>query len=163
MLIRTLLLPALLTAVTGLAAATPEWGVQGALAVPTADLSSSAGLGLQGGANAKWNFGGGHGVMGRADLTLYSGKDGANDSSFGVAADYTFHPDRNARGVYFLGGLSFLTYSAGHGTGSVNGFGLDLGVGYDQDRHIGYQIRYTTHSINSATLASLNLGITYTF
>ena len=159
----TLLLPALLVAGTGLAAAAPEWGFQGALAVPTADLSSSAGLGLQGGANGRWDFGGGHGIMGRADLTLYSGKDGANDSSLGVAADYTFHLDRNRRGVYFLGGLSFLTYSAGHGTGSVNGFGLYLGVGFDQDRHIGYQIRYTTHSINSATLASLNLGVTYTF
>ena len=82
----TLLLPALLVAGTGLAAAAPEWGFQGALAVPTADLSSSAGLGLQGGANGRWDFGGGHGIMGRADLTLYSGKDGANESSLGVAA-----------------------------------------------------------------------------
>ena len=160
MRIRTLLLPTLLAA-GSLAAGTPEWGIQGALAVPTADLADSAGMGIQGGANAKWDFGGGHGIMGRADMTLYSGKNGSTDSSFGVAADYTYHPEHNGRGLYFLGGLSLLNYSAGHGSSS--GLGLDLGVGYDQDRHIGYQIRYTTHSIDSATLASLNLGVTYTF
>ena len=160
MRIRILLLPAMLVA-GSLAAASPELGVQGALAVPTADLSDSAGLGIQGGANARWNFGAGHGIMGRADLTLYSGKNGSTDSSFGLAADYTYHPDHNGRGVYVLAGLSLLSYSAGHRSDSA--LGLDLGVGYDVDRHIGYQIRYTTHNINSATLASLNLGVTYAF
>jgi len=146
-------------------AAEPVFGVQGALAFPVNDLTNVANLGLQAGGHGRWDFGGGHGLMARADVTVFGSKDGASTTSFGAGADYTWHPDRNRRGVYLLGGVSLMSYGISfHGhSDSKNGLGLDLGVGYDFDRHMGIQARYTTHNIDHATLATLNLGVTYAF
>ncbi|BDU72741.1 outer membrane beta-barrel protein [Mesoterricola silvestris] len=146
-------------------AAEPVFGVQGALAFPVNDLTDAANLGLQVGGHGRWDFGGGHGLMGRADITIFGSKDGVNTTSYGLGADYTWHPDRNRRGVYLLGGVSLVSYSlSGHGhSDSKTALGLDLGVGYDLDRHVGLQARYTTHNVDSVTLAALNLGVTYSF
>jgi len=146
-------------------AAEPVFGVQGALAFPVNDLTNVANLGLQAGGHGRWDFGGGHGLMARGDVTVFGSKDGASTTSFGVGADYTWHPDRNRRGVYLLGGVSLMSYSiSGHGNSdSRTALGLDLGVGYDLDRHVGIQARYTTHNTDHVTLAALNLGVTYSF
>ena len=48
-----------------------RFGVQGALSLPTNDLSDNANTGLQLGGHAKWDFRHGHGLMARADLTFY--------------------------------------------------------------------------------------------
>lgn len=150
-----------------LAAATPQWGVQGALAFPQGDLSDSASVGLQGGGHARWDFGQGHGLMARGDLTLYGQRHGFSDDSLGIAADYTYHLDRNRRGLYFLGGLSLVDYhwDARDGRSHTDTvLGPDLGVGYDLNRNVGLQGRYTFHSASgSSSLDSLNLGVTYTF
>lgn len=146
-------------------AQTPRFGVQGAISAPTNDLSNAANLGLQLGGHAKWDFRGGHGLMARADLTLYGSKDGLSTTSFGGGADYTYHVDRRQTGFYFLAGLTILNYrvSGSGDTDSSNGLGIDLGVGYDMDRNLGLQARYTTHEQDGATLSALNLGVTYTF
>jgi len=163
------IMPALIVIASGafLLGATPEYGVQGALSFPTGDLSDSASVGLQGGGHAQWNFGSGHGIMARADLTLYGQHHGSSDTSVGFGGDYTYHLDQNRRGLYFLGGLSVLDY---HWTDQYGyshtdaSLGPDLGVGYDLDRHVGLQARYTFHSgANSTALNSLNLGVTYPF
>jgi hypothetical protein len=165
---RKVILPLVLAIASGafLAAAQPQWGVQGALSVPTGDLSDSANLGISGGGNAKFDFGRGNGLMARGDLTFYGQKDGFSDSSAGVAADYTYHLDHRQRGIYFLGGLSVLDYRWSRSDGSnydSSALGLDLGVGYDVDRHVGLQARYTAHSVSDSELDALNLGVTYTF
>lgn len=160
-------IPALLTLATGasLFGEQPQWGVQGGLSVPSADLSDSANLGLTGGGNGKWNLGRGHAVIGRADLALYGRKNGNSDSSVAVAGDYTYHLSRNQQGLYFLGGVSVMDYSWSRqdNSRSDTALGLDLGVGYDLDRNVGLQARYTTHSVSGGTLDALNLGVTYTF
>ena len=144
----------------------PLFGVQGALSFPGGDLSDTAGLGLQFGGNARWAFGGGHGLMGRVDYTYYGQKNDINTSSLAVAADYTFHLDRTRHaGTYLLAGLNMMNYDLGYpdGTTNHNTLGLDLGLGYDVDAHLGYQLRMTTNSFNSQTMSALNLGITYSF
>jgi len=150
-----------------LAGATPQWGVQGALAFPQGDLSDSAAVGLQGGGHARWDFGQGHGLMARGDLTLYSQRHGFSDDSLGAAADYTYHLDRNRRGLYLLGGLSLVDYHWSTRDGQSHSdtvLGPDLGVGYDLNRNLGLQGRYTFHSASSSSnLNSLNLGVTYSF
>lgn len=155
----------LATAGPGLSAQDARFGVQAALAFPVNDLTDNAGLGLQVGGHVRWDFGSGHGLMVRADVTFYTSKDGASTTSQGVGADYTYHFDQNRRGFYVLAGVSMMSYNTSvPGTSFTNnGLGLDLGVGYDVHRNLGLQARYTTHSIDGATLSSLNLGATYTF
>ena len=64
-----------------------------------------------------------------------------------------------------LAGLSDQNYHTGFPDFSRNdnGLGIDLGVGYDLDRHTGLQARYTTNSFSGYTYSALNLGVTYTF
>jgi hypothetical protein len=167
MSIRTaiLTLAALALSASALKAEEPRFGVQADLSLPSNDLSDVANLGVGFGGHGRWDFGHGHGLMARADVTLYGSKDSFSTSSFGAGADYTFHLDRTQRGVYFLAGASFLSFSTsgyGHSV-SNNGMGLDLGLGYDADRHVGFQARYTTHSVSGGTYSALNLGVTYTF
>lgn len=148
-----------------LAAQTPRFGLQGALATPIGDLSDFANLGLQIGGHGRWDFGQGHGLMGRADLTFYGTRNDFNASSLGIGADYTFHPDRNPRGLYFLAGVSVQEYRLDHPERNYNdsGLGIDLGVGYDLNRNLGLQGRVTTHPFKNSTMTALNLGVTYTF
>jgi hypothetical protein len=101
--------------------------------------------------------------MGRADLTFYGSKNSVNTTAIAVGADYTYHFDRNRRGVYFLAGASFMNYNFSGGPSSRSGLGPDVGLGFDASRNLGFQIRYTTHNLDHATLGSLNLGATYTF
>ena len=161
------LLPLLLTGGVGLAPAAEDahFGIQGALSIPSADLSDNANLGVQFGGHGRWNYGQGHGLMGRVDLTYYGDKYDISTSSLGAAADYTFHFDRRPRGLYVLAGLSLDGYSRNTPTGKLNdnGLGLDLGVGYDVDRHLGLQARVTRFAFDQATMTALNLGVTYTF
>lgn len=146
------------------AADPPALGVQAAVAFPVGDLPDVAKPGILLGGHGRWDFGGGHGLMARADLGLYASKDGASTNSFGAAADYTYHVDHNRRGLYLLAGVSFMNYSISRGSSaSRSGFGPDLGIGYDLTRNLGIQARYTTHSLDGATMASLNLGATWTF
>jgi len=140
-------------------------GVQAALAFPVGDLGDGANPGVQGGGHAAWDLGEGHGIMGRADLTLYSKKNDTNITAFGVAGDYTYHFNRNQTGPYVLAGISYTNFnpSAVGSHGSDSGFGLDMGGGYELDRHLGLQARLTTNSADHGTMTSLNLGVTYRF
>jgi hypothetical protein len=146
-----------------LAAQDAQVGGQAALAFPVNDLTNIAELGLTVGAHARWDFGHGHGLMARGDVALYGSKNGFNTNSYAAGADYTYHIDHNRRGLYFLGGLSFMTYSVSHGGSNHSGLGISLGAGYDLTRNLGLQMRYTTHSVDHGTFSSLNLGATYTF
>lgn len=146
------------------AAEPPAVGIQGALIFPVGDLTNAASPGIQLGGHARWDFGRGHGLMARADLGLYGSKDGTKVTSFGGGADYTYHVDRNRRGIYFLAGLSFMNYEVSHGgSASRSGFGPALGLGYDHTRNLGFQLRYTNHNLDGASMGSLNLGVTWTF
>lgn len=140
-------------------------GVQGALSLPTSDLGDNASTGLQLGGHAKWDFRGGHGLMARADLTFYGRNQGVNVTDAAIAGDYTYHFARRQEGPYLLGGLSlhsFRTSVPGYAQ-SDSGLGLDLGGGYDFDRNLGLQARYTTNNLNDMVYSALNLGVTYTF
>ena len=148
-----------------LAAQDVQFGVQGGLTLPAADLSSNASLGLTGGGHARWYFREGHGVMARADLNLFSSNGGTNVTGLGVAGDYTYHLERRPAGLYFLAGLnqqSFHSSFTNHSR-TDSSLGLDLGAGFDLDRHLGFQGRYTTNNFSSLTYAALNLGVTYSF
>jgi Outer membrane protein beta-barrel domain len=140
-------------------------GVQGALSFPTNDLSDNASTGLQLGGHARWDFRGGHGLMARADLTFYGQSNSISVNTIAVGADYTYHFQQSQRGPYLLAGLSQQNYHTSFPDFSRNdsGLGIDFGVGYDLDRHLGLQARYTTNSFSDGTYAALNLGVTYTF
>jgi len=148
-----------------LSAQTPRFGVQAGLSMPTNSLGDNANAGLQLGGHAKWDFKRGHGVMGRADLTFYGQNHDIDVTNLAAAADYTYHLEGGQQGVYLLGGLSLQNYHTSFPATSRNnsGLGLDLGAGYDLDRHLGLQARYTTTSFSDFTYAALNLGVTYTF
>jgi len=148
-----------------LAAQDARFGVQGALSLPANDLASNADTGLQLGGHARWAFNGGHGVMARADLTFYGQSNSISVNSIAVAADYTYHFEQSQRGPYLLAGLSQQNYHTSFPSYSRNdsGLGVDLGAGYDLDRHLGLQARYTTNSYSNLTYSALNLGVTYTF
>lgn len=148
-----------------LAAQEPRVGVQGALSFPSGDLSQNAYLGLQAGAHAKWNLNQGHGLMARGDVTLFSQNNGANVTGLGLGVDYTYHLERSQVGPYVLGGLSVQNYHTSFQNYSRNdsALGINLGAGYDLDRHLGLQARYTTHNMGDYTYAAFNLGVTYTF
>jgi hypothetical protein len=155
---------ALATALS-LSAEVPHFGVQGGVSLPAQDLADNASLGLQLGGHARWNFKHGQTLMARADMTLYDQNNNTNVTTFGVGADYIYHLERRPSGLYLLAGLSNQNYHTSFTNSSRNdsGLGIDLGAGYDLDRHLGLQARYTTHSFNGLTYAALNLGATYTF
>jgi hypothetical protein len=163
--VKTTLAILILATAVSLSAQEVRFGVQGALAIPTGDLGDIADAGLQLGGHAKWDFNQGHGIMARVDATFFGQNDGVNVTNLAVAADYTYHFQRRQRGLYVLAGLSDQNYHTSYDGYSQNnnGLGIDLGVGYDLDRHLGLQARYTTADISSATYAALNLGVTYTF
>ena len=142
-----------------------RFGVQGALSLPTNDLADNANGGLQGGGHVRWDFNRGHGLMARADVTLFGKNDGVEVSDLAVAADYTYHFERRQRGMYVLGGLAQHNYHTSYRGSSRNdgGLGLDLGAGYDLNRNLGLQARYTTNNFSDMTYSALNLGVTYTF
>ena len=168
MKLQKMMLPIALALVSGafLSSAEPQWGVQGGLVFPSGDLSYSAGPGLDAGGHARWNFGEGHGLMARADLTVYGQSNGNSDSSIGVGADYTYHVNRAPRGLYLLGGLSVVAtrWTPWHGQSrSDTNLGLDLGLGYDLNRSLGFQLRSTTHGGSGGNLDALRLGATLSF
>jgi len=140
-------------------------GVQGGISLPTGDLSSNATMGLQLGGHAKFDLRGGHGIMGRVDLTFYGQNSSISVNDLAVGADYTYHLERRQQGLYVLAGLSQQNYHTGFPSYSRNdnGLGIDLGLGYDIDRHLGLQARYTTNSFSGLTYSALNMGVTYTF
>jgi hypothetical protein len=142
-----------------------RFGAQGALVFPASNLADNANTGLQLGGHARWDLSSGHGVLARADVTFYGQNNGSNVTDLAVAADYTYHFERRQRGAYLLAGVSQHSYHTSFPAFSQNnsGLGLDLGAGYDLDRHLGLQARYTTNSFSNATYAALNLGVTYTF
>jgi hypothetical protein len=148
-----------------LAAAEPHFGVQGALSLPVNNLSNNAYVGFQAGGHGRWYFEQGHGLMARADMTLYSPNGGTNVTDLGVAADYTYHLERSPVGVYLLAGLSQNSFHTSFSDRSRNdsGLGWDLGAGYDLDHHTGVQVRYVTHSFSGLTYSAFNVGVTYTF
>lgn len=142
-----------------------RFGVQGALSLPGTDLSDNADAGLQIGGHARWSFARGSGVIARVDATFYGQNDGTNVSDLAFGADYTYHFSGRQTGPYVLAGLSqhnFNTSVSGHSWNN-NGLGLDLGGGYDLDRNLGLQARYTTTSFDGMTYSAMNLGATYTF
>jgi hypothetical protein len=147
------------------AAEQPRFGFQAALAQPMADLPDTASLGLQAGCHLQWDFSQGHGLMARADATSYGSHDGFSRTSLGLGADYTYHLERRQHGVYVLGGLSLLSYhlSFPDADRTNSSLGLSLGAGYDLNRNLGFQVRYTTHSADGESLGSMNFGVTYTF
>jgi len=153
-------------AALSLSAQDVQFGVQGGIALPAADMSNKASLGLTAGGHARWDFSQGHGLMARADLNLFTSNGGNNVTALGVAADYTYHLERRPAGFYCLAGLNQESFRTSPDVGpsrSDSSFGIDLGAGYDLDRHLGFQGRYTTNSFNSLSYAALNLGVTYTF
>ena len=142
-----------------------RFGVQAALSLPTSDLGDNASTGLQLGGHAKFDFRQGHGLMARADLTFYGSNNGTDANDLAVAADYTYHLERHQVGPYLLAGLSQQNYHTSFRgySRNDNGLGIDLGVGYDLDRNLGLQARYTTNSFSDFTYSALNVGVTYTF
>lgn len=142
-----------------------RFGVQGALSLPANDLTDNANTGLQGGGHVRWDFRQGHGLMARADLTLFGRNNGVDVSDLAIAADYTYHFERRQRGLYVLAGLADHNYHTSFQGDSRNdsGLGFDIGAGYDLDRNFGLQARYTTNNFSYATYSALNLGVTYTF
>ena len=162
-----ILLPALAAglAFVPLCAQDIRYGVQGALSAPSGDLGDGANLGLQLGVHVRWNFGQGHGFMARGDWTSYGDKNEVSTTSSALGADYTYHFSQTQRGLYVLAGLSLQEYYQDFPDFSVDnsGLGLDLGVGFDVDRHLGFQARVTSANLDHATMTALNLGITYTF
>lgn len=148
-----------------LSAQTVRFGVQAAVSLPANDLNNNATLGLQLGGHAKADLGEGHGIMARADLAFYSQNNGYNVNNVALAADYTYHFNGHQLGPYALAGISQQNYHTSlHGLDSNNsGLGIDLGLGYDVDRNVGMQVRYTNNAFNSLNYSALNLGVTYTF
>jgi hypothetical protein len=161
---KTLMILAMGGALT-LSAQDLRFGVQGALSLPTSDLSNSANAGLQLGGHANWDFRDGHGLTARADVTVYGQTNSISVNNIAAAVDYTYHFERTQRGPYVLAGLSQQNYHTGFPGFSRNdsALGIDLGAGYDLDRHLGLQARYTTSSFSGVTYSALNLGVTYTF
>jgi hypothetical protein len=152
-------------AALSLCGAEPRFGVQGGLSIPAGDLSDNAYLGLQAGAHAKWDLRDGHGLMPRIDLSTYGSHNGVSVNNAALACDYTYHFDRRASGPYALAGVNLSTYHTSGGGFSSNdsSLGLDLGAGYDVDRHLGFQGRYTTNSFSGVTYGALTAAVTYTF
>jgi hypothetical protein len=148
-----------------LSAQNPDMGVQAALSLPTNDLSDNANFGLQMGGHLQWDFHGGHGLMARADLTFYTSNHGTSVNNLAAAADYTYHFETQHHGPYVLAGLSLANYHTSFPNSSHNdsGLGIDLGGGYELDRHLGLQARYTSNSTSPGTYSALNLGVTYKF
>jgi len=142
-----------------------RFGFEGAVALPSGNLSTTANNGFEVGAIGRWDMGGGRGLTGRIDLNLYAEKYSVTTTSLGIAADYTFHLTGSQRGPYFLIGPSILSYSQSVANATLNSstLGLDLGLGVDLDDHVGILARWTSHYINHTTWTVLNLGVTYTF
>jgi len=113
----------------------------------------------------RWDFGQGNGVVTRVDATWFGQNDGVTVNDLAIAADYTYHFERRQRGLYVLAGLSEQNYRTSYQGFNQNdsGLGFDLGAGYDLDRHLGFQARYTTNNFSDYTYSALNLGVTYTF
>jgi hypothetical protein len=162
---KTILAVLILGTSLSLAAQEVRFGVQGALSLPANDLSDNADAGLQLGGHARWDLSQGSGLMARVDATFYGENAGVTVDDLALAVDYTYHFQRRQRGLYVLAGLSEQNYHTSFNGYSQNndGLGFDFGAGYDLDRHVGLQARYTTNSFDYGTYSALNLGVTYTF
>lgn len=162
---RTVLAILIIGGALPLAAAEVDFGVQAAASLPTSNLSDNAYVGVQGGGHMRWDFSHGHGIMFRADLAVYPQNGGTSVNGFAVAADYTYHLEGHHTGLYVLGGLSQASYHTSFSSysRSDSGLGFDVGAGYDIDRHVGLQARYTSYSFTGLTYSAMNVGVTYTF
>jgi len=142
-----------------------RYGVEGAVALPSGDLSTSTNNGFEAGVIGRWAMGGGRGLTGRIDLNYFAEKYSVTTTSLGIAADWTFHLTGSQRGPYVLVGASVLDYSQNLANTTLNSssLGLDLGLGVDFDDHLGALARWTTHYVDHTTWTVLNLGLTYTF
>ena len=151
---RTLLLPILCAGLLPLAAQDFQLGVQGAVAFPGGDLQDAAGPGLQLGGHLRWNFGQGHGLMARVDWTSFGDHDGVSTFPAPPWRPTTPTISTAPSGVYLLPGCH-ADLPPGLPGRPVNnsGLGLDLGLGYDLDRHLGLQARMTSSSMDHATLS----------
>lgn len=151
----------------GLALSAQEvrFGVQGALSFPSHDLGDRADTGLQVGGHALWDLARGRELVARVDATSFGQNHDLKVRELAIGADYLYHFEGRPRGAYALAGLaaqSFHTSRTGHSSND-SGLGVDLGAGYDLNRNLGLQARFTTTSLSSISYDALNLGVTYTF
>jgi hypothetical protein len=102
-------------------AETPSYGIQGIVALHTRGTKGGHRTELQGGANARWNLGDGHGALLQLNITRLEPT---------VGAYYTYHFEGQPVGYCNIIGIT--------------SSGLGFGVGYDFSRNFGLQTTFIT-------------------
>lgn len=182
---------------TPLCAQDVRFGVQVHANLPSADLKDAADskAGAGGGFHMTWDLGGGSVIRPRVDYVAYpenknfpdyslsataNGKSKLDNLSAG--ADYLYFFEGKDTGFYVTGGLSWnrwkfdydYTYKIGNVTVSgsssqtANKVGGAAGVGYNLNRNLGFEARYTASKFKNAgggdvNAAAVQLSASYRF
>jgi len=165
----------------------PRFGLQLHANFPTGDLKtavdSKPGAGL--GAHVTFDLGGGHLLRPRLDgvffpeSDLHGFKTKASDLSLGV--DYLYFPRGKPEGLYLTAGLGLHRWKvdtttpaqpplwpAGSDSQTSSRFGYSAGLGYNFNRSVGSELRYTSSHYANRTAwdpsaNAVQAGVTYRF
>lgn len=173
----SLALAALVALALPLKAEEPRFGMQAAVNAPLGDLKdfvdSKPGFGV--GVHGTFDLGYGHMIRPRADFNVYPQANFSgiknNASNFGLGADYLYFLAGKPERLYLTGGLSAVRWSFSNdvpGFGKVSNnttkLGIALGVGYQWNRTVGTEGRYTTSKVGeNFTANALQAGVTIRF
>ena len=185
-------LTALTTVALGFGSATaqaeePRFGLQVHASIPSGDLKTAVdnkpGAGL--GAHVTFDLSGGHLIRPRFDAVLFPESDlsgfktKARDLSLG--ADYLYFPGGRPDGLYVTAGVGLHRWKVDRTTPALpplwpassdsqasSRFGYSAGLGYNFNRSVGVELRYTSSHYANRTAwdpsaNSLQVGATYRF
>jgi len=154
----------------------PRIGVEGLVNAPLGDLKDfvDSKPGFSVGVLGTFDLGAGNMLRPRLDYTSYPNANLANlrneASNVALGCDYLYFFAQRPEAFYLLGGLSAVRWSfstdAGFGKVSTDTtkVGLTLGGGYQWNRTVGTELRYTTSRIDSGfTANALQGGVTIRF
>ena len=154
----------------------PRFGVQALVNAPLGDLKdfvdSKPGVGV--GVHGTFDLGLGNMVRPRLDFNVYPEANFPglknNASNLSLGADYLYFIAGRPEGLYLTGGLAAVRWSfsqdAGFGKVSTDTtkLGLALGAGYQWNRTVGGELRFTSSKVDSGFQAdALQVGVMLRF
>ena len=154
----------------------PRFGVEGLVNLPLGDLKDfvDSKPGFTVGAIGTFDLGAGNVLRPRLDYTSYPNANLTNlrneATNVELGCDYLYFFAQRPEAFYLLGGLSAVrwSFSSDAGLGKVSTdttkMGLDLGGGYQWNRTVGTELRYTRSKIGSDfTAHAVQAGVTIRF
>jgi hypothetical protein len=155
----------------------PRFGVQGLVNAPLGDLKDfvDSKPGVDVGIHGTFDLGAGNMIRPRLDYNYFPDAtlSGIKNTAYnvGLGADYLYFIAGKPEGFYLTGGLSLVRWSfetkdpvLGNATTDTTKLGVAVGAGYQWNRTLGTEARYTTSKVSDGfTADALQAGVTIRF